>query len=302
VSGVPQSAEPTLPAASERVIPIQQTPGVTAQPPRQAESLLTAAIGTLETRESVTAQIRHEVDLFDKHLVGLGVYLEQRPGRDHLLRLEMRIQLGDNSSSLVQVCDGHYLWTYQNMASEVKLSRIDVIRVLRTLQRKEDAAKQGKMGVLPGIGGLPKLLRGLDAAFDFDSAEQGRWGQRKLPVWRLEGQWKRRQLVKLLPQQKDAIEKGAPPDLSKLAEHLPDHVVVLLGQEDLFPYRVEYRRMLPKKPGQPGERASRALVTMDLFEVTINAPLDARQFSYSPGDTEVADQTDAFLASLDAKP
>jgi len=279
----------------------QETP-INAVPNSPSESLLAAAVRMLESRESISAQIRHEVHLFDKHLVGLGVYLEQRSGRDQLFRVEMRIQLGDKSSSLVQVCDGRYLWTYQNMPSEGKLSRVDLLRVLRTIQRSEKIENQGDVNILSGIGGLPKLLRGLDAAFDFNTVEQGRWGQRKLPVWRLQGQWKRQQLAKLLPQQRGAIEKGAPTDLSKLAEHLPDHVVLLLGQEDLFPYRIEYRRMLPERPGQVNEPTSRALVTMDLFEVTINAAIDPMRFVYNPGESEVADQTDAFLASLGVKP
>ena len=135
----------------------------------------------------------------------------------------------------------------------------------------------------------------------FHTLEQGRWGKRKQPVWRITGQWKREQLARVLPDQKEAIVKGAAPDLSKLPPQVPDQVVLLLGQDDLFPYRIEYRRQIPQKDAAPGESASRALVTMDLYEVSLNVPIDPAQFGYQPGETEIVDQTDAFVQSMAGK-
>jgi hypothetical protein len=272
-----------------------------SSPASQAKLLLKDAVRTLEGRDSISAKIRHEAEIFDKHLVGTGVYLEQRRGQDRLLRLELRTQLGDQSSSLVQVCDGRYFWVHRNLPSDVKLSRIDLAQVARAMRKTERAPGQVNRDMLPSLGGLPKLLRGLDTAFDFTQVEQGRWGKRKQPVWRLQGQWKREQLLKLLPNQKEAMEKGEPPDTNKLPEYLPDQVVLLLGREDLFPYRIEYRRILPEKASHSGGPTSRALVTMDLFEVNINVPIDPTRFIYSPGDIEFSDQTAAFLQSLGLK-
>ena len=136
----------------------------------------------------------------------------------------------------------------------------------------------------------------------FTAAESGHWGKEKQPVWRLQGQWKRGQLVKLLPGQKEAIESGEAADLGKLPEHVPDHVVLLLRQEDLMPCRVEYRRTLPEKLVSPGGAASQALVTMDLFEIHVDGRIDPSYFNYSPGDIEISDQTAAFLRSLGVTP
>jgi len=267
----------------------------------QAQSLLAGAVQALAARDSISARIRYEAYLFDKHLIGSGNYLEQHRDGKNLLRLELRTHLGDQSSSLVQVCDGRHLWTYHNLPGETKLSRIDAVRAAEALGEAQKKPRSPDLGMLPGLGGLPQVLRGLDAAFDFTKIEQGRWGQRKQPVWRLTGQWKRGQLIKLLPDQRAAIENGQPAELSKLPEPLPDRAVVLLGQEDLFPYRFEYRREFAEEPTNPNEPTSRALVTMDLYEVNINVPIDPTQFIYNPPGLQPIDQTQHYLESLGLK-
>jgi hypothetical protein len=152
---------------------------------------------------------------------------------------------------------------------------------------------------LPGLGGLPRLLRGLNAAFQFTSAEPGQWGN--LQVWKLEGGWKPAYLLRMLPKQREAILQGKPVDVSGLQEHVPDRVVLLLGQEDLFPYRIEYCRTSTHKEGESEVAETRCLLSVDYFEVHFNSRIDPGQFSYSPGNAEFSDQTEAFLQSLGVK-
>jgi hypothetical protein len=328
-----------------------QEPKADSAPRPQAQEILQAAMRTLESRDCVSARILQQVELFDKQLVGSGVYLQQRVGTDQLLhvqealplapfagrggdayqppvqeapplapfagrgagdegswdrlliRLELRIQIGDQQSSLLQILSpptpaGHYLWTYCKLPDEERLSRVDLVRAARALDKAQPTPGLGTEGMLSGLGGLPRLLRGLQAAFDFSSAEQGHFG--RLPVWRLQGQWKPDRLAKILPDQKAAIEAGRPPDLVKLPEHLPDRVVLMLGQDDLFPYRIEYRRGIPLKAG--GRDDSRALVTMELFDVKLNVPIDRNRFIYNRGTTDFSDQTESFISSLGATP
>jgi hypothetical protein len=284
-------------------VPAAAQPAGGVNPPgrSQAQGLLANAVGVLERRSSLSACIRHEVYLFDQHLIGSGNYLEQRRGGQFLLRLELRTKLGDTSSSLVQVCDGQHLWIYRNLPSEKNLFQIDAVRALLALEEAEKKPRSPDANLLPGLGGLSKLLRGLDAAFDFTKVERGCWGQQKQPVWRLTGPWKREMLVRLLPAQKAAIEKGEPADLRKLPEPLPDQAVVLLGQEDLFPYRFEYRRETGGKSTDPNVSTSRALVTVDLYDVNINVAIEATQFIYNPADLQPVDQTQHYLESLGVK-
>lgn len=294
-----------------------------AQPPPvpTPQNLLPAAIQALERYDSVDAKLRYEVNLFHKRLLGSGAYCEQRPGRDNLLRLEIKLQFDEFASSLVLVCDGRYLWQYRNLPSETKLVRIDVTRVLRALDRaeREKLAEQRAPGtppplgpplfvapsatpLLPGIGGLPKLLRGLESNFEFTRLERGQWGKQKQPVWGLHGQWKRERLVELLPNQKERIEKGEPPDLRKLPRQLPDEVVIVLGQQDLFPYRIEFRRQ-PSEEDSDATADAAAMVVMTFYEVNLNVPLDRTRFIYNPpSSTDFSDQTESFIQSLGLKP
>lgn len=269
------------------------------------QKLLESAIRTLERRRSISAEIRHSIDLFEQELVGSGVYLEERSHRGLLFRMELKIQLGDEPSSLLRVCDGRYLWMYRKLAGGESLSRIDVARVERALQESGDIHELAKVDRWPGLGGLSRLLRGLHRAYEFALVEEtlleGRDGP--LPVLRLEGEWKRAKLAKLLPEQEKAIKAGKRADLSKLPAHLPDHVILFLGKADAFPYRIEYRRRTPQKGASAEEAArDRPLVTMELSEVNLNAAIHPTSFLYNPGDLEWADQTVPFLKKLGLVP
>ena len=142
----------------------------------------------------------------------------------------------------------------------------------------------------------PRLLRGLQAAFQFTSAQPGHVGE--LAVWKIEGGWRPEHLVKLLPKEKTRIEQGRPVDLGLLPEHLPDRVVLLVGQEDGFPYRIDYCRDAAAKKRRFAAKAGHTLMTIEFFEVALDGPIDARQFFYNPGTAEKSDETENFLRSL----
>ena len=44
-----------------------------------------------------------------------------------LTRLELRLQIGNGDSSLVEVCDGRYLWSHRTLLEKETLSRIDAV-------------------------------------------------------------------------------------------------------------------------------------------------------------------------------
>ena len=261
-------------------------------PPRV---LLQTAVKTLLAHRSISAEIRSTVSLFDQQLIGSGIYLEQGQAENRQSRLELTLKgADDQKSSLVQVVDGRFLWTYRKVLDKTELRQVDIGRVYRVLERS-NKTPLADARALPGLGGLPQLLRNLDASFDFTSAELGLWGKRKLPVWQLEGRWKPEALARIFPQQEEALAAGKPVDLAQLPPHLPDRVLLLLGQADRFPYRIEYHRGSPlgedKSPRPP-------LVDMELFQPVINAPIDPHRFIYNPGDQEKINATDSFLESL----
>ncbi len=299
------------PPETPRLRPVSMLNGETmaAVPPPQTTQqnhLLVASIRALETRPGISARLRHRVELFGRQLVGAGSYLEQRTSDGLRFRLESKIQLGDDVSTLLQVCDGKYVWRYERLHGHGTLTRLDVLSILQALEETGQLGRIQGIQQWPGLGGLSALLRGINASFDVQTVEDTQLvggipgevaGAQQLPVWRLFGQWKREKLPELFPDQKEAIHNGRPVDLAELPPPLPEAVAVYLGRDDLFPYRIEYYRTDPDAKGQ-GRGALQPIVTLELFEVNLNVPVDAGRFRYNPGNLDCADQTRQFLEKL----
>ena len=90
--------------------------------------------------------------------------------------------------------------------------------------------------------------------------------------------------------------------MEKLPPHVPDHVVLFLGKTDGFPYRIEYRRRQPSEAAAEEGPKDRAVVTIKLNDVRLNATVHPTDFLYSPGDLSITDGTGQFLKSLSLAP
>jgi hypothetical protein len=259
-----------------------------------AQQVLQAAVEALDRYNTITASIRQRANVFGHQLVGSGHYL-QGPSRFNLLRVELQLQAGAHVSTLLEVCDGRFLWVHRDVMDTQTLFRVDADRVRLTWEQQ--AAAAGHPRAIDGLalGGLPRMLRRLGESFQFHSIEEGQLGA--FPVRILRGVWRPQQLVDILPDQRVALEQGQPADLTKLPEHVPDEVLLYLGREDLFPYRFEYRRNAFDKRSreQAGSSGPVTLATLELFEVQVNGAIDTQQFIYNPGDQPFEDATDAVL-------
>lgn len=257
----------------------------------QAQRILERAILNMEGRRSVSAKVRQSIDLFGKQPLGVGVYLEQRSESGLLFRMEMRSQAGSEPSILTVVCDGPHLWSYRAFgkegAEEQTLERVDVLRVARALEDAGRMPRPGAIGDWPGLGGLDRLLRGLRGAFQFDAVEQIQLRQ-QMPVWRLSGQWRG------VGGEEADTAPAEPPDVKSLPTQVPPRVAIYLGQEDLFPYRIEYLG----DGGSGPARSTRPLVTIDFYEVSLNVAIPPTRFIYKPGGLEYTDETKAFLRRM----
>jgi len=282
------------PASSEPSVSATRGASIAGLAP---EGILQRAIELLERSTSVAAKTRQAVDLCGKRLVGSGEYLEQRVGGRLMLRLELKIQLADEPTVLLQVCDGRYLWRAESYRGKGTAERVDLARVAQALEGREEVFQPGRLGIWPGLGGLPKLLRALHAGFAFDSAQETTLPDRT-PVIGLEGRWRAQALAALVPNASSSSTTADPADLGKLPEHLPHRVLLYLGREDLFPFRIEYRRRGARLPGGIDLGEDRPIVTMDLFEVTHNVSLNPARFEFSPGDLKYVEGTDRFLQQL----
>ncbi len=250
-----------------------------------ADLLVRQAADRLDQYSSISAKVRYSAEVFERRIVGAGTYL-QGPSASHLLRFELKLQVGDQVTSLQQIADGGSLWTLRQVDDAPTLSRVDIAKVLEAVPAGalgQGGAGQG--GHVLGLGGLPRLVRGLSGSFRFNSVQQAQLAG--VTVYVTRGSWERAALARLLPDQQAAIQAGQAVDLGKLPRQVPDEVILFLGRDDLFPYRIEYRR-----------KGAKPLLIMELFELKLNTPLDRRWFDYQPGDTPVVDQTPQAIQEL----
>lgn len=288
---IPSGRDPA-PETTSPTAPVPPKSGTSEQP---QPNLLQAAIDAIESRNSVSAKMRYEAHLFGQRILGSGSYVEQGPGRDHLFRLELRFQLGDSPSSLVNVCDGRYLWEYRSTGGKSELSRVDIVRAWRALERAGEPLAAHHAMALPGLGGVPRLLHGLDRQFEFGPPQRGKWSNPPVIVWRVEGRWRRDALMRLLPDQAQAIAEGRA-DLRRLPPQAPDKVVCYLGEADCFPYRIEFRRQSPHA-AEP--LADQCILAVDFYDIRFDEPIDPSLMRYQPpSDTEFSDQTENFIQRL----
>lgn len=271
----------------------------TSSKAEEAQSLLQTAIIQMERHRSIEATMTERVELYGKQLVGTGRYLEERSEEGLRLRLELMFPVGTEPCVLLQVCNGRYFWRYEKFSGPAAVSRIDTARVAQALEEKGDLPQPGKIGNWPGLGGLPRLLRGLNAAFDFQRIEETELG--RLRAIRLQGSWKPERLARLLSGQNQAAKNANGSELDRLPPHVPHYVVLYLGKQHLFPCRIQYcRNVKPPGPGLPPAKDI-AIVTMDLPEVTFDAPIHPREFHYDPGPLQYVEETDRFLETLGLK-
>lgn len=256
------------------------------------DALLRHVIAAVDSQTSISAKVRQRIDLLGHPLIGSGIYLQQGRGPTRALRFDLNLQTGEKLASMQQISDGKELWISEEVGSHTRLSRVDVARLARARPRSP----------LPpnawlALGGLPKLLSGIEGSFQFGTVAESRLED--LPVWTIEGTWNRARLVQLLGDQKEAIEAGQPADLSKLPPNLPDRVVLHVGCDDFFPYRIEYWRAAASSAAGDAkagaEDVGRMIVLMELYEVRLGATINPQEFAFKRGATKPLDRTQEFL-------
>jgi len=280
------------------LIALSPTQSAQSSQPSESEThnFLLNAIQALEGRLTISARVRYEVNMFGQRLVGSGIYLEDRAGPCPLIRLELRTQLREKPSSFLRVCDGRYLWTYRNASGDVgTLNRVDVAKVARAMSEANEIHGQEWIG----LGGLPRLLRSLEANFRFETFEKVDLGL--IPVQKLRGRWREKKLAEIFGRKQTANKKMGAFDLGSLPKQLPDSVTLFVGRDDLFPYRIEYLRTQEGDSGVENRPIQRRIVVMELFEVNLNVPIARNRFIYNPGELAFSDQTATFIEKLGLK-
>jgi hypothetical protein len=149
------------------------------------------------------------------------------------------------------------------------------------------------------FGGLPKLLDGLQKSFRFSRVEAGKL--ETMPVWLAVGSWTPEALEPIAKELADQAAHEQPLNLKLLPPQLPEQVWLYLGQDDLFPYRIEYRRRRGSQSRAGGAEEMVPVVTVEFYEVRLNAQINPHEFDYQPASADILDTTATFLKELQGK-
>jgi hypothetical protein len=301
---------------SEFRLPEQDQPSGAVATADGADLLIQRVAETCNQIESVQARIHFQADLFGQHTIGSGIYLQQGRGGARKFRLDLRIplgQVGDTSKEqvLVRVCDGQYLWEHRELpdtdASDAQprstVTKVDIRRVSQALEQNPKSIAASAEHELMW-GGLPKLLDGLQRSFRFTSVQADHLdapsvsndGVDSLKVWVATGSWRPEALRSSSPSLANDAAQGRTAIVSKQASQAPDEVALYVGQVDLFPYRIEFRRRAEQ--GRGGGTEMIPIMQLALFEVRLNAPIDDDQFKY---DHNAEDITGNVIKNLGGK-
>jgi hypothetical protein len=302
--------------------------GLNLHPDDSGDRQLLMTIASLETHSSVRARIRQHARIGKHPYDAWGTYRQQGGGARRSVRWLLKSQRNEATSTLMQVSDGHRLWTVRNLASGQYIDSVD----LWELRRKTNAAPAptpaaGEASSTPlsplanaSFGGLPMLLEALRANFEFTAPRQFRMSD-GTEVIGLVGRWRPEALAAALlagankgdsDDQKDQLSAAALREsLEKflqekpLPQRIPHHVLLLVGKEDLFPRLVEYRHKSdplsdPRlEESQLFTFSSQPLAKLEFYEIEFDTPIDPDEFRYIPPVPQWRDKTTVYKTRLE---
>jgi hypothetical protein len=298
VAGTELAAEdPTPPAGPAAAVASSVYQGTTPQAPAldddgRAERMVSACLAGLARHESIFARLRQTARVGEREMFGAGLYEQAGLGEDQRFRFESSLTVGDDTYSLLEVCDGLAFWSYQKNADLAPtVHRVDARRVRAAL-----APAQGQQGqsvtseaITHQLGGVQRTLSLIRERFRFAAVEPSEIDG--MPIWRIEGRWDRDELVRAVPELKDhPADAPIPPEA--LPKGLPWSVVLSLGKRELFPFRIEW--FARAASGGDLERVA----VVELYDVRIGEAIDATAFVYKPAAEGLMDVTDAFIAAM----
>jgi hypothetical protein len=281
LSSPPASASTNQSLASSTTAP--HTTDAPANPSSSGDPWLASVAAALERQSHMTARIRQRVNLKGEEFAGIGAFWQRGVGRQRSTRLELQTHAGAATASFVQVLDqNRRLWTDRKNELRRSVTRVDVNQLRAKLLNLPIGDSDGEFSgveskMLLARGGLTQLIAELQRQFYFEAAHAT--GPDAAMRVTLVGRWKQSELDSRWPN----LNSAAP--TANWPEHLPFEVVLQVGRGDLFPYVIEYRRVLAgRKAGATGRCPTALLVRFEFYDVRFDADIEDRRFTYTPID------------------
>lgn len=287
---------------------------------------LLLAIARLEQRDNVKASLIHEAHVEGLRLDGRGDYLQRGRGTRRKVRWLLESQHQGVRSSILQTVYDNELFIERHTASGKRIEKVDLWDLRRQSQGDSSSDPNGgalaTMPISPQLtgsfGGLPMLLESLRTHFEFTTPGAFRapesLGLGPQPVLGMIGRWRAESLAGVLTDLSDtpADDITSAVLLQRLQERmakgplpsrLPMNVMVLLGQNDLFPYLIEFRSIEDPlssdelEPQALFQLSRQPLARLQFHDVVFDEEIGTIQFIYEP-QAEPVDVTEQYVERM----
>ena len=278
-----------------------QLPAPLTAEERDGNKLVALAAKEVFRQKAIEAKVRQRVFAFGQEVVGSGEYFQFGSGQPKLLRLDMKMQVGPQAATLLQICGRQDYWIRRHVPpASPKLEHVNLTRLASALSRADEDGKHLTTDHWIMLGGLSRLLDSLHRNFDFAPPQPDHIGAD--PVLVVKG--------RLKPERFKALHSAGDKKNEAANEQIPTAVNLSLGRADQpphFPHRIEFMRQLTSKELKAAaakESKDHQSVTetplciLEFYEVQAHVDLDPRLFEFDPGDEESEDRTQAWLRKL----
>jgi hypothetical protein len=269
---------------------------------RDGRKLVELATKDVFRQRAIEAKVRQRVFAFGQEVTGAGDYFQFGSGQPKLLRLEMKMQIGPQAATLLQICGRQDYWIRRHIPPGApKLEHVKLTRLASALSRHDDDERSFSADHWILLGGLSRLLESLHRNFDFGPPRPDHIGDTQILV--LDG--------RLKPERFKELHLAGKSESDIAVEQLPTAVKLSLGRSDQepphFPYRIEYLRQLSAKelkaaakktPTGTQPTSETPLCILEFDEVRSHIDLDPQLFEFNPGDEEYEDRTQAWVQKL----
>ncbi|GAC1449513.1 MAG: hypothetical protein NVSMB9_33400 [Isosphaeraceae bacterium] len=297
------SSSPSAPLAGS--VQEAQAKSAAPEPPTDAEKELDRAIARVAALKSVSADLLQTVDMLDQHFQIEGRYLKA-PNRRIYLKLKVT-GIHESPGTMLQVCDGETLWDYKQILESQSYSKLEIAQILEKLKAPELDDKIREQ-VLSGLGfsGPEELLKGLRRVVRFDQKSSVTIKDKE--YWVLRGEWRSREGL-------FGVNQQPLPLTAQLPAYVPSLVILHLGKEDGWPYKIRLVGRRPpnltdtRKIGPDGrpigslksiQEVKPTVMEMTYSNVLLNPDLKTDEFAFqAPPGVRTEDGTQALLGMLD---
>jgi hypothetical protein len=315
------------PTPSESVVPYQAAaepgvaPAIDFTQQANGDALMAAVFERIQRHTSIFARLHHQASFGGQEFSGSGTYWQQ--GRGDELQVYLELQISGLEASFLQVNTGRMLWIDRRLPSGRTIASYN-LGLLRTENRASNESEldlgggrfpAGSWVASAHEGGLPGLFASLGNCFRFLRPQAMQLSlapplveqPKDMAVYVVVGHWKPEKLAALVgptTKEGDAGEESTD-KVSPFPEHYPAEVLLLIGQQDLFPYWIEYRRLeTPDAAGADGSRpfyhlSPSPMVVLKFTDVAFNVPVAAGLFDYvPPAKVDWSDETGALIQRI----